>query len=95
MNDELYSADLEKAMKRSPYIASVDKQYTLAMLRSELASEKERGKLAFILGNGINRYASVVSAISWDKLIELVWEDASLGEPMPKKLKWIATNGNI
>lgn len=86
MNDELYSADLEKAMKRSPYIASVDKQYTLAMLRSELASEKERGKLAFILGNGINRYASVDSAISWDKLIELVWEDASLGEPMPKNL---------
>lgn len=50
-------------------------------LRESLLEEKEKGRLAFILGNGINRYNP--NDLSWNELIKQVWsesleEDASI-----------------
>lgn len=42
-------------------------------LREHLLEEKEKGRLAFILGNGINRYNP--NELSWNELIKQVWSD--------------------
>lgn len=42
-------------------------------LREHLLEEKEKGRLAFILGNGINRYNP--NDLSWNGLIKQVWSD--------------------
>ena len=39
-------------------------------LRDSLLEEKEKGRLAFILGNGINRYNP--NDLSWNELIKQV-----------------------
>ncbi len=42
-------------------------------LRESLLEERKKGRLAFILGNGINRYNP--NDLSWSELIKQVWSD--------------------
>ena len=38
-------------------IYSISSNFTLVKLHAEFLDEKKKGRLAFVLGNGINRYA--------------------------------------
>lgn len=52
-------------------VYSINPEYALQDFQGELLAEKDKGQLAFILGNGINRYNP--NDLSWNALIARVW----------------------
>ena len=46
-------------------------KYGIQDLQADLAKEKKLGRLAFVLGNGINRYNP--NDVSWESLLKKIW----------------------
>lgn len=60
-------------MNEEPYITSINSCMQLKNLHEEFAIAKNKGRFAFVLGNGINRYAHSDKAKTWDELIKGLW----------------------
>lgn len=60
-------------MIQEPYIKSISPCMQLKKLHEEFAVAKAKGRFAFVLGNGINRYAHPIEAKTWDELIKELW----------------------
>lgn len=65
-------------------VYSINPEYALQDLQGELLAEKDKGRLAFVLGNGINRYANNTKAISWESLMRTLWQEAKISENFPE-----------
>lgn len=57
---------------KEPYIVKIVPGMHLDKLHEEFTIAKNNGKFAFVLGNGINRYASD-KAKTWDDLLRELW----------------------
>jgi len=44
--------------------------------------EHNRGSVAFIIGNGINRYSNNPAGSSWDQLLSRLWQEVTGGDPL-------------
>ena len=68
-------------------IYSISSNFTLVKLHAEFLDEKKKGRLAFVLGNGINRYAYPKKCVSWEELMKQLWEGTGLKEDFPNMEK--------
>lgn len=73
----------EEEKSNLPDLVFINPTVTLAELKAEFKEAKKKKRFAFVLGNGINRYASSEEAIPWDKLIARLWKKFVPNEPMP------------
>lgn len=73
----------EKDMSKKSNLVFINPTVTLSDLKAEFKEAKKKKRFAFVLGNGINRYASSGEAIPWDKLIERLWKKFVPNETMP------------
>lgn len=58
---------------KEPYIVNITCCMQLKELHKEFTIAKNNGKFAFVLGNGINRYAHSEDAKTWDELLRELW----------------------
>lgn len=78
----------EKLIKE-PYLKYIAPSMQLKELQEELMAAKTRRKLAFVLGNGINRYA-FEKAITWDELLQDLWEGEPALQDFPQNYKGLS-----
>lgn len=60
-------------MNKEPYMTSINPCMQLKNLHEEFAIAKNKGRFAFVLGNGINKYAHSTKAKTWDALLKELW----------------------
>lgn len=58
---------------KEPYVVNITPCMQLEKLHKEFTFAKNKGKFAFVLGNGINRYAHSKKAKTWDELLRDLW----------------------
>lgn len=63
----------QENFEQEPYLFEIHPSMQLSKLHEELSIAKSKGKLAFVLGNGINKYAHGKDAISWEELLKGLW----------------------
>lgn len=64
-------------------INSINTDSDLQALQAEFLAAKDKGRLAFVLGNGINRYADEKSVV-WEDLMKSLWQEAGICESFPE-----------
>lgn len=74
---------------KEPYVKSIKASTQLKKLQEEFMVAKARGKLALVLGNGINRYASK-DAIDWGNLLQDLWEGEPTLQDFPQNYKGLS-----
>lgn len=79
----------QERLIKEPYFRSIDPSMQLKELQEELMAAKTRGKLAFVLGNGINRYA-IDNPITWEELLQGIWEGEPALQDFPKNYKGVS-----
>ena len=65
-------------------VLSKDSPLTMDELKAQFTKAKEKKRFAFVLGNGINRYALGKKAISWNDLMENLWKEFLPDDVVPK-----------
>lgn len=66
----------ENTINQEANIVSITPSFTLEDLKVEFREAKRQKRFAFVLGNGINRYAFRNDAISWNRLIRDLWKES-------------------